>query len=90
MQRIFIYLLIFSTIALIFPIPFCQAQDNRRYRALSLVNVNNGDYQLEQIQKASDIGMNSVIITVRWDVILYPWQVKTPATGMNTVRPYVK
>jgi len=37
--------------------------------ALSLVNVNYRDCQSEQIQKASDIGMNAVIITVRWDVI---------------------
>ena len=69
MQRIFTYLLIFSTVSLIFSTTFCQTQDNQRYMALSLVNVNYRDYQLEQIQKASDIGMNAVIITVRWDVI---------------------
>lgn len=45
------------------------AQDNQRYMALSLVNTNYRENQLEQIQKASEIGMNAVIITVRWDVI---------------------
>ena len=69
MQRIFTYLLIFSTVSLVFSTTFCQTQDNQRYMALSLVNVNYRDYQFEQIQKASDIGMNAVIITVRWDVI---------------------
>jgi Viral BACON domain/Beta-galactosidase len=70
MQRLFTYLLIFSTLCIIFSTAFSsQAQDNQRYMALSLVNVNYRDNQLEQIQKASDIGMNAVIITVRWDVI---------------------
>jgi Viral BACON domain/Secretion system C-terminal sorting domain/Beta-galactosidase len=70
MQRRFTYLLIYSTLCIIFSTAFStQAQDNQRYMALSLVNVNYRDNQLEQIQKASDIGMNAVIITVRWDVI---------------------
>ena len=63
MQRVFTFLLIFLTALSM------QAQDNQRYMALSLVNVNYRDNQLEQIQKAYDIGMNAVIITVRWDVI---------------------
>lgn len=46
-----------------------KAQDNQRYMALSLVNVDYRNYQIEQIQKASQIGMNAVVITVRWDVI---------------------
>ena len=70
MQRRFTYLLIYSTLCIIFSTAFStQAQDNQRYMALSLVNVNYRDYQLEQIQKASDVGMNAAIITVRWDVI---------------------
>lgn len=59
----------FTFLAFLFTFSSTQAQDNQRYMALSLVNVNYRDYQLEQIQKASDIGMNAVIITVRWDVI---------------------
>ena len=70
MQRHFTYSLIFSTLCMIFSMAFSmQAQDNQRYMALSLVNVNYRDNQLDQIQKASDIGMNAVIITIRWDVI---------------------
>ena len=84
MQRHFTYSLIFSTLCIIFSTAFSsQAQDNQRYMALSLVNVNYRDYQLEQIQKASDIGMNAVIITVRWDVI---YQLK--ATSANPWEQY--
>ena len=60
---------IFTLLILLFNLFQSQAQDNQRYMALSLVNVNYRDNQLDQIQKASDIGMNAVIITVRWDVI---------------------
>ena len=79
MQRRFTYLILFSKLCIIFSTAFsAQAQDNQRYMALSLVNVNYRDYQLEQIQKASDIGMNAVIITVRWDVI---YQLKANAAN---------
>ena len=69
MQRTFTYFLIFSTVSLILTTTFCQAQDNQRYIALSLVNVDYRNSQIDQINKAADIGMNAVIITVRWDVI---------------------
>ena len=79
MQKKITYLLIFSTLSIIFSTAFfSRAQDNQRYMALSLVNVNYRDNQIEQIQKASDIGMNAVIITVRWDVI---YQLKASATN---------
>lgn len=68
---------IFTFFALLFTFSSIQAQDNQRYMALSLVNVNYRDNQLGQIQKASDIGMNAVIITVRWDVI-YQFKVNSP------------
>ena len=63
MQKIYLlilFLLVFSS---------TKAQDNQRYMALSLVNVDYQNNQIDQINKAADIGMNAVIITVRWDVI---------------------
>ncbi|MES2520585.1 MAG: BACON domain-containing carbohydrate-binding protein [Bacteroidota bacterium] len=60
---------LFTLFLIILTIFTARAQDNQRYMALSLVNVNYRDNQLEQIQKASEIGMNAVILTVRWDVI---------------------
>ena len=69
---------IFTLLIFLYSLFSLQAQDNQRYMALSLVNVNYRDNQLEQIQKASDIGMNAVIITVRWDVI---YQLKANATN---------
>ena len=60
------YLIFFT---LLFAFSSTKAQDNQRYMALSLVNVNYRDNQIDQINKAADIGMNAVIITVRWDVI---------------------
>ena len=55
-----------------------KAQDNQRYMALSLVNVDYRNSHIDQIQKAADIGMNAVIITVRWDVI---YQLKANAAN---------
>ena len=54
MQKTFTYLLILSTLSLIFSTTLSsQAQDNQRYMALSLVNVNYRDNQLEQIDRKS-------------------------------------
>ena len=79
MQRTFTYLLLFLILCILFStVSPTQAQDNQRYMALSLVNVNYRNNQLEQIQKASDIGMNAVIISVRWDVI---YQLKANAAN---------
>lgn len=64
MQKIYTILTI-----LIFAFSATKAQDNQRYMALSLVNVDYRNSQIDQIQKASEIGMNAVIVTVRWDVI---------------------
>jgi Viral BACON domain/Beta-galactosidase len=60
-----------------------KAQDNQRYMALSLVNVDYRNSHIDQINKAADIGMNAVIITVRWDVI---YQLK--ATAANPWEQY--
>lgn len=56
-----LYLLIFG-----YPL---FAQDNQRYLALSLVNVDHRNPQLDDINKAADLGMNALVISIRKDVI---------------------
>jgi hypothetical protein len=68
----------FTLLIFLFNFLSIQAQDNQRYMALSLVNVDYRNNQIDQIQKAADIGMNAVIITIRWDVIN---QLKVGATN---------
>ena len=46
------------------------AQNNQRYLALSLVNVDYRNPQLDDINKAADLGMNAIIISIRKDVIV--------------------
>ena len=46
------------------------SQDNQRYFALSLVNIDPRNPQLVDIQKAADLGMNAVIVSVRRDVVV--------------------
>jgi len=46
------------------------AQDNKRYLAFSLVNVDYRSPQLNDINNAADLGMNALVITIRKDVIL--------------------
>ena len=57
------------------------AQDNKRYLAFSLVNVDHRNPQLIDINTAADLGMNAFVISIRKDVILgkkvsltNPWQ----------------
>jgi len=57
------------------------AQDNKRYLAFSLVNLNQRFPQLDDINKAADLGMNAFIISIRKDIIsgkkvsvTNPWQ----------------
>ena len=45
------------------------AQDNPRYLAFSLVNLEHRNPQLDDINKAADLGMNAFIISIRKDVI---------------------
>jgi hypothetical protein len=61
---------------------FVFAQDNQRYLAVSLVNDDEEvTHGLDQIDAGGNIGMNAVIISIRWDVInrlkkneTNPWQ----------------
>lgn len=46
------------------------AQDNQRYLAYSLVNVDHRNPQLDDINKAADLGLNAIIISIRKDVIV--------------------
>jgi Viral BACON domain len=46
------------------------AQDNSRYLAFSLVNLEHRNPQLDDINKAADLGMNAFIISIRRDVIV--------------------
>lgn len=46
------------------------AQDNPRYLAFSLVNLEHRNPQLDDINKAADLGMNAFIISIRRDVIV--------------------
>ena len=73
MQKIYILIVVLLLVSSI-----TKAQDNQRYMALSLVNTDYRNNQIDQIQKAADIGMNAVIITVRWDVI---YQLKANAAN---------
>lgn len=57
------------------------AQDNKRYLAFSLVNLDYRNPQLDDINKAADLGMNAFVISIRKDVIVSkkvsitnPWQ----------------
>lgn len=57
------------------------AQDNPRYLAFSLVNVDHRSPQIVDIQKAADLGMNAFIVSIRKDVVVgqkvsqtNPWQ----------------
>lgn len=57
------------------------AQDNKRYLAFSLVNLDHRNPQLDDINKAADLGMNAFVISIRKDVIVgkkvsatNPWQ----------------
>ena len=58
------------------------SQDNQRYLAVSLVNDDEEvTHGLDQIDAGGNIGMNAVIISIRWDVInrfkkneTNPWQ----------------
>ncbi|MDZ7898522.1 MAG: BACON domain-containing carbohydrate-binding protein [Arcicella sp.] len=47
-----------------------SAQDNPRYLAFSLVNLEHRNPQLDDINKAADLGMNAFIISIRRDVIV--------------------
>jgi hypothetical protein len=61
---------------------FVFSQDNQRYLAVSLVNDDEEvTHGLDQIDAGGNIGMNAVIISIRWDVInrfkkneTNPWQ----------------
>ena len=46
------------------------AQDDKRYLAFSLVNLEHRNPQLADINKAADLGMNAFIISIRKDVIV--------------------
>lgn len=46
------------------------AQDNKRYLAFSLVNLEHRNPQLDDINKAADLGMNAFVISIRKDVIV--------------------
>ena len=46
------------------------AQEDKRYLAFSLVNLEHRNPQLADINKAADLGMNAFIISIRKDVIL--------------------
>ena len=46
------------------------AQDNTRYLAFSLINLEHRNPQLVDINKAADLGMNAFIISIRKDVIV--------------------
>ena len=46
------------------------SQDNKRYLAFSLVNLEHRNPQLDDINKAADLGMNAFIISIRKDVIV--------------------
>ena len=46
------------------------AQDNQRYLAFSLVNLDHRNPQLDDINKAADLGMNAFVISIRKDVIV--------------------
>ncbi len=46
------------------------AQDNKRYLAFSLVNLEHRNPQLDDINKAADLGMNALVISIRKDVIV--------------------
>lgn len=46
------------------------SQDDRRYLALSLVNVDYRNPHLDDINKAADLGMNAFIMTIAKDVII--------------------
>ncbi len=57
------------------------AQDNKRYLAFSLVNLDHRNPQLDDINKVADLGMNAFVISIRKDVIVgkkvsvtNPWQ----------------
>ncbi len=46
------------------------AQDNKRYLAFSLVNLEHRNPQLNDINQAADLGMNAFVISIRKDVIV--------------------
>jgi len=57
------------------------AQDNPRYLAFSLINLDHRSPQIVDIHKAADLGMNAFIVSIRKDVIVgkkvsqtNPWQ----------------
>jgi hypothetical protein len=60
-----LFLLVFLSFA-----NFIFAQDNTRYLAFSLVNLEHRNPQLDDINKAADLGMNAFIISIRRDVIV--------------------
>ncbi|MCU0471062.1 MAG: beta-galactosidase, partial [Arcicella sp.] len=49
---------------------YAIAQNNPRYLAFSLVNLEHRNPQLDDINKAADLGMNAFIISIRKDVIV--------------------
>jgi hypothetical protein len=46
------------------------AQNNPRFIALSLVNVDHRNPQIDMVNKAADLGMNALLLSIREDVIV--------------------
>lgn len=56
------------------------SQDTKRYLAFSLINLEHRNPQLDDINKAADLGMNAFVISIRKDVIV--------GKKVNTTNPW--